>query len=540
MKKTSLLFLVFTIVFYQFVSSQGYYKGFTLYAPGNSTTAYLIDMDNNIVHTWSLNHSPADKVYLLENGHLLATGMDPSAQLNGGAVGGYIEEYDWDGNLQWQYNYSSSNYCLHHDICPLPNGNVLAIAWEVKTASEAQAQGSSSSSEVWPTHIIEVEKTGTYTGNIVWEWHLWDHLVQDYDNSKPNYGVVADHPELMNINNTDGTKGGIKPPPPGGGDWLHSNHIDYNDSLDQICFSSHTLMEVYVIDHSTTTAEAATHTGGNSGKGGDFLYRWGNPQGYDQGTSSDQVFYVVHGGHWIPYGLPGGGDFMAFNNGDGRPGGNSSSADEWTPPVDAYGNYSYTTGTAFVPSNLTWTHTCTNYSAHLSFAQRLPNGNTMITEGPSGHFYEIDSSETTVWEYSVGTQECTKAIRYGCNYPGLANLNLDCNCDIDGTAYYDSCDDCVGGNTGLEPCVTGVDNVSLLNDVGIYPNPSKGIFHIYSSKLKGLNYRVLVYNVMGEKVKEFSNTRIIDLSSLNNGIYSIDIIAENTKTISRKKVSLIK
>ncbi|GAB4277326.1 MAG: hypothetical protein Kow0068_00440 [Marinilabiliales bacterium] len=86
----------------------------------------------------------------------------------------------------------------------------------------------------------------------------------------------------------------------------------------------------------------------------------------------------------------------------GRPGGNSSSVDEWTPPVDSLGNYAYTPGTAFGPTSLSWTHTCTTYSEHHSFAQRLPNGNTMITEGPSGHFYEIDSTESVVWEFSIG------------------------------------------------------------------------------------------------------------------------------------------
>lgn len=523
-------------MFTGFVSIGQTYDGFTLYCPGNSSTVYLIDMDGTTVHTWNCDYEAANTVYLLEDGHLMKTGRDPSASLNGGAVGGYIEEYDWDGNVVWQYKYSTTEHCLHHDIEVMPNGNVLAIAWDVKSSSEATAAGSSAGNEMWPTEIIEVEKTGATTGNIVWEWNTWDHLIQDYDNTKANYGVVADHPELLNINNTDGSK----PPPGGDSDWMHANGIDYNDSLDQICFSSHTLMEVYVIDHSTTTAEAASHSGGNSGKGGDFIYRWGNPQGYDQGTSSDQNFYVVHNGHWIDYDLPGGGDFMAFNNGDGRPSGNSSTIDEWTPVVDANGNYEYTAGTAFGPTNLSWTHSCTNYSAHLSAAQRLPNGNTLITEGTIGHFYEIDSSETVLWEYSIGMGECTKSIRYGCNYPGLAGLNLDCNCDVNGTAYFDDCDICVEGNTGLEPCTTGMDNINQISDIRIYPNPSNGIFNINSKQLDNVNYVVNVYDMTGQIVKQLSNTKDINLSEQNNGIYYIEIIAENSTAISKKRISLIK
>ena len=60
-------------------------------------------------------------------------------------------------------------------------------------------------------------------------------------------------------------------------------------TLDQIVLSNHNLSEIWIIDHSTTTLEAASHSGGNSGKGGDLLYRWGNPQAYDQGTGADQL-----------------------------------------------------------------------------------------------------------------------------------------------------------------------------------------------------------------------------------------------------------
>ena len=37
-------------------------------------------------------------------------------------------------------------------------------------------------------------------GKIVWEWHLSDHLIQDFDAKKSNYGKPGDHPELLDFN----------------------------------------------------------------------------------------------------------------------------------------------------------------------------------------------------------------------------------------------------------------------------------------------------------------------------------------------------
>ena len=103
----------------------------------------------------------------------------------------------------------------------------------------------------------------------------------------------------------------------GGGvsaDWNHVNSVQYNAELDQIILSSHNQNEIWIIDHSTTVEEASGHTGGVYGKGGDFLYRWGNPSIYGRGTSNDTKLGGQHDAHWIANGLPGAGNILIFNN----------------------------------------------------------------------------------------------------------------------------------------------------------------------------------------------------------------------------------
>jgi hypothetical protein len=224
--------------------------------------------------------------------------------------------------LIWEFEYSSDQYLQHHDIEKLPNGNVLIIAWELKSFEEATMAGRNpdlmSQDKIWPDHIIEVQPNGSSGAYIVWEWHVWDHLIRDFDSTALNYGVVSDHPELIDINYI----GTI--PNPLGADWNHINAVDYNAAFDQIIISVRHLSEIWVIDHSTTTEEAAGHFGGNSGLGGDLLYRWGNPQAYDAGDATDQKLFVQHDFHRIESGLPREGNILIFNNGRGRPGSNQT------------------------------------------------------------------------------------------------------------------------------------------------------------------------------------------------------------------------
>ena len=230
-----------------------------------------------------------------------------------------------------------------------------------------------------------------------------------------NYGVVTDHPELIDLNYSTGGR-------PGNADWNHINSIDYNEELDQILLSVRGNSEIWVIDHSTITAQAAGHTGGNSGRGGDLLYRWGNPQAYDAGNGADQQLFVQHDAQWIPSGYPGEGNILVFNNGTGRPDGNYSSVDEIIPPLDGSGNYTLGAGSAYRPVGPIWAYVADTpahfYAERISGAQRLPSGNTLICDGPSGLFFEVTPEGETVWGYDYDG-EVFRVTRYGSDYPGL-------------------------------------------------------------------------------------------------------------------------
>jgi hypothetical protein len=322
----------------------------------------------------------------------IRVGIGPGA----GGAGGGVQKIEWDGTVSWDFRYNSHGVLNHHDVRVLPNGNILLIAWEMKTRSQAIAAGRNpdlvSTSGFYPDHIIEVQPTGPTAGAIVWEWHVWDHLIQDFDSTKENYGLVALHPELVDINY--GTWDDS--------DWMHTNSIDYNEQFDQIMISVCYFNEIWIIDHSTTTEEAAGHTGGTSGKGGDLLYRWGNPAAYRRGTADDQKFFHQHDATWIDEGFPGEGNILVFNNGRQRPGVDYSSVDELVPPVNEQGEYDLQLGAAYGPAEQAWIYAGdppeSFYYFQLSGAERLIDGNTLICMG-SGTFFEITPTGDLVWSY---------------------------------------------------------------------------------------------------------------------------------------------
>ena len=385
-----------------FLNTASAAPGYTLMSPIHSNYTYLLNNAGQYVRRWKATGEPGRSSYLLANGHMIrASAVTTGGPSTGGGEGGRIEEYDWDGNLYWAFDYVSSTYIAHHDFKVLPNGNVLILAAEKKSTAEVLAAGfdpslldpsiTGTNGYMLPDYLIEVKPTLPSGGTIIWEWHLWDHMIQDFSSAKNNYGVVANHPELIDVNGP-----GIKIPQ----FWNHVNGIDYSAQLDQIMISVRANNELFVIDHGITTAQAASHAGGRYNKGGDILYRWGDPQQYNRGTAANRILYQQHHTHWIEPGLPGAGNILIYNNGIGR---GYSTVEEIVPPVDAGGNYTIATGAAFGPTASLWTYKATPptafYSDEISGASRLPNGNTLICEGVKGNLFEVTSAGEIVWRY---------------------------------------------------------------------------------------------------------------------------------------------
>ena len=314
MKKLVLVFHFFPVIVFSqqtvglFFNDNTSYNGYTLFNQINDNQTYLIDNCGDQQYIWNSSYPPGASIYLLDDGNLLRTAKIPNSNMAGPGIGGRIEILDPQSNVIWEYTCSSDSITQHHDIEMLPNGNILIIAWEFISAAETILKGSSVPFDRYSEVILEVDTT---TNQIVWEWHAWDQLVQDQDSTKANYGVISKTPNKINVNYGIGDLDSDI-------EWLHINSIDYNENLDQIVLSTPYFDELWIIDHSTTSAQAQGNTGGNSGKGGQLLYRWGNPQTYERGSSSDKILDFQHDVQWIADSLVDGGKIMIFNNGQQR------------------------------------------------------------------------------------------------------------------------------------------------------------------------------------------------------------------------------
>ncbi len=503
-------------------------NGYTLFSPRINQTpryTYLIDNCGEIVNQWASTFPLFSTDYLMPDGSLYRSVIDNQSTLNIPGNTGRIEHLDWDGNLIWGLTFSDTDFSFHHDYVVLANGNILMLVAYRMTEAEAIQQGRDpatiATAELYEERVLEIQPMGIDSYNLIWEWHSWDHLIQDFDNTKLNFDVIGDHPELIDINS--GTNFGEA-------DWWHSNAMSYSPELDQIIIGNRNFNEFIIIDHSTTTAEAAGQTGGNSGMGGDIIYRYGNPQSYDQGIEADRKLFGQHDVHFIPAGMPNAGKIMIFNNGLGL---GFTRVQIITAPYDGLNqNYTYNGG-AYGPDTIDWEYMDPvdpfNFSAgFLSGAQQLSNGNVLICNGDTGEIFEIDPGFNTVWEYQnpVGltailsdgddpTQSATRmfrTLRYEPDYQAFDGRDLTPQGPIELNPAKDNCS------------LLSLDEFNINAMVKLYPTVTQDIVNI---RTQLSDFQVELFNIQGQLIHIQRNADQLNLSNFDSGIYFVKIRAQN-------------
>ena len=389
------------------------YDGYTLFTPHTkvsswivdkvpnpgSKTTYLIDMEGNVVHTWKHDNA-AFYAELLPNGNLLRAEKIAGSPVNFGGWYGLLREYTWDGKVVWEYKVSNSRQIAHHGFDRLPNGNTAILIWENKTYDEALAKGRDPKDPalsrngmaapgqgpdgqplqgIWPDAIIEVAPKG----EIAWEWHVWDHIGTGPDQIDINWHLPLSMGYFARA------------------DWTHWNSVRYNPKTDQYAVNSRDFGEIYIIDRKTKK----------------IVWRFGY---HDDG---DQILFGSHDVEWLPNG-----NLSIFNNGTHRPSANRSTVMEINPATN----------------QVVWQYQTKDhnsfYSDFQSSAQKLPNGNWLVTSTNNGHLFEVTPDKQIVWEYvnpiSVDDKPyCVKrddapenqvhrAYRYGKDFPAFAGKDL--------------------------------------------------------------------------------------------------------------------
>jgi hypothetical protein len=504
--------------------------GYILYTQLNNKQTYLIDKCGYLINQWESAYKPGFAVYLLPNGNLLRAGNIGNDRFPAGGSGGIIELLDWESNILWSYKLSTFTQCSHHDFKSLPNGNILMIVWDKKSEAEATALGRKTElidSFVWNEKIIEIKPIGKDSAEVVWEWSAWDHLVQDKEVSKPNFDIISSRPERININYADEVNKI---------DWLHINSVDYNPEFDQILLSVLYFNEIWVIDHSTTTSQARTSKGGKYGKGGDLLYRWGNPYAYGKGSVSDQKLFLQHDAYWIPEGMPEAGKIMVFNNCRGTKQAPYSSVDIIETPVSVSGEYGNTL--PYGPENTYWSYTAPNpqafYAMNLSSGQMLPNGNALICNGFTGDFFELDTNKETVWEY-INPVGPSGPLTQG----SKAVMNLVFRC-----TFYPSSYSAFSGkellqigliekeNENSANCqLVSVNDTPEIKKLVACPNPADNQINLETDYPV---YSIEIIDVTGAIVLTAENTKTVSTNTLPNGTYYINLISESGEISSNK------
>jgi hypothetical protein len=391
--------------------------GYMVFSQGNGAgrTAYVVDMEGYVVHTWWVDNVLGYAPQITHQGHVL---LQRGTGVGAGGIDD-IQEQDWDGNPIRVYptptvdaHGTTRQYIMHHRPYWIPDvgtpqyGHVLQQARQVYTQAEAVAAGRTrqTASTFQPSTMFEYNNADP--PQRVWEFQVFDNLGTGYDKIDPNI-------------------------PTSDGDFTHINSTSYDSVRNWILFNSNNHSEFWAVDYNTKK----------------IVYRFGNPANWDptkQYATADATRMGAislndqwnFNAHDIRPTVPAtGGTFMLFNNGN-FPTGRGSIVYEIDPDLDKvtwrYPGVATSTAAANGANPTIW-------SSNQSGAIRMPNGNTFVSMANDGHVVEVTPTGSTAWEYKLPlTSSQAKCFynelsdmygwhvstKYPADYPGFAGRDL--------------------------------------------------------------------------------------------------------------------
>lgn len=157
--------------------------GYVVYSPSGSNKTLLIDLHGNIVHSWELEYLPGLYGYLLPNGNLFYNGKTehtkPENYMSWGTAfkGGILQEITPEGETIWEHR----DPYHHHDGRKTTSDGAIYLALEpVPKPIASKVKGGTPGSDengMWSDKVIEVDSDG----EVVWEWHAYEHLDPEKD-----------------------------------------------------------------------------------------------------------------------------------------------------------------------------------------------------------------------------------------------------------------------------------------------------------------------------------------------------------------------
>ncbi len=371
------------------------WSGYTIFDTIDEQGAALIDMNGNLLRQFTNIAAAPGPARILPGGFVMGGDMPREPHQEAIAV----VQYDWDGREVWRFDRTDEVTTeagetiwaarLHHDWQREGNpvgyyapdmepatdrGRTLILAHKSVTAPEITDK------QLEDDYVIEV----SWDGEILWEWLASDHVAE--------FGLTEDARNVI-------YRAAAFNEERGSFDWLHINAMSYvgpnqwYDNGDQRFHPDNVLLSI----RRPNVIAIVDRTGA-------VVWRMGPD--YRQSKELNEIGQIIgqHQPHIIPKGLPGAGNLMVFDNG-------GESGYGWVHPSAPDGVSAVRRASSRVLEinpvtfEKVWEYSVSGieafrfFSHYVSNTQRLPNGNTMISEGADGRIFEITSEGEIVWEY---------------------------------------------------------------------------------------------------------------------------------------------